>query len=218
MRTLLQKGFPTAVPGRRQKTGSIASIRVYDQTLLIKTEVNEIGVIVGTINTKVDQIDTDLGMVADEVGAINTKVDEIGTDLGMVADEVGAINGKVEAMQVDLDTVKTDVAEIKDSVAAVANDVAELKGTYDVQTSIDIGEANAGNDSVIRLFVQVSHNGAPVESLSDAAFAFANPFGPSIGNLVEPVSFQEGGNGLYSAELSYTPLACRYDSLARINE
>ena len=192
---------PATAPAPEPQTSSLPDAR-YPNGLgwrAIENDFMEVDADHVIINNKLD------GLEADHV-IINDKLD------GLEADHE-IINGKLDDLEADhviinekLDAIDMELGDVAGDVLSVADDVAALKNTLQVQVSvapISADEINDVNNAPVSLFVQVTQNGHGVIGLTADSFVFANSFPDSVPVICgTPDCFMPGATGMYMIKVA----------------
>lgn len=123
-------------------------------------------------------------------------VSEYGTNHG------SALTGAAERFSV----LSMELGDVAGDVLSVADDVAALRNTLQVQVSvapISADEINDVNNAPVSLFVQVTQNGHGVIGLTADSFVFANSFPDSVPVICgTPDCFMPGASGMYMIKVA----------------
>jgi hypothetical protein len=195
-------GYPAGLGWRAVENDFIdvkARIDVVEGKLdAVKADTESILIDTGNILTDTGNILTDTGNILTDTGNILTDTGDILTELDDVDADHLIIMDKLDALDAELGNVAGDVL-------SVADDVAALKNTMQVQVSIESKSAsdrNEVNDAPVSLFVQVTQNGVGVVGLTSDSFVFSNSFPTDgAGYCGTDACFIPGMDGIYKIEL-----------------
>lgn len=161
------------------------------------------------VKAKIDVVEGKVDAVKADTVQILTELDDVDADHVIIKNELADIKTDLAMVKSDVSDIKADIADIEtglvdisDDLAAVADDVAILKNTLQLQVSVDLAGANDVNDLPVTLYVQVTQNGMGVNGLLPDAFMFTNSFPFGIASYCgTPACFTEGVDGLYAVQL-----------------
>jgi hypothetical protein len=220
---------PATAPAPEQQTSSLPDAR-YPNGLgwrAIENDFMEVDADHVIINNKLDGLEADHVIINDKLDGleadhviINDKLDGLDADHAIINDKLDGleadheiINGKLDDLEADhviindkLDAIDMELGDVAGDVLSVADDVAELKNTLQVQVSvapISADEINDMNSAPVSLFVQVTQNGHGVIGLTADSFVFANSFPDSVPVICgTPDCFMPGASGMYMIKVA----------------
>jgi hypothetical protein len=220
---------PATAPAPEPQTSSLPDAR-YPNGLgwrAIENDFMEVDADHVIINNKLDGLEADHVIINDKLDGleadhviINDKLDGLEADHAIINDKLDGleadheiINGKLDDLEADhviinekLDAIDMELGDVAGDVLSVADDVAALKNTLQVQVSvapISADEINDVNNAPVSLFVQVTQNGHGVIGLTADSFVFANSFPDSVPVICgTPDCFMPGATGMYMIKVA----------------
>jgi len=164
------------------------------------------------INNKLDDLDADHVIINDKLddldadhAIINDKLDGLEADHAIINDKLDGLDADHADILDQLEAISTELGNVAGDVLSVADDVAALKNTLQVQVSvapISADEINDANDAPVSLFVQVTQNGYGVIGLTADSFVFSNSFPDTVPVICDtPDCFTPGASGMYQIKV-----------------
>jgi len=150
------------------------------------------------INDKLDDLDADHAI-------INDKLDGLEADHAIINDKLDDLDADHTDIMDQLEAISTELGDVAGDIMSVADDVAALKNTLQVQVSvapISAEEINDANNAPVSLFVQVTQNGYGVIGLTADSFVFSSSFPDTLPVICDtPDCFTPGASGMYQIKV-----------------
>jgi len=136
---------------------------------------------------------------------INDKLDDLDADHAIINDKLDDLDADHTDIMDQLEAISTELGDVAGDVMSVADDVAALKNTLQVQVSvapISAEEINDANNAPVSLFVQVTQNGYGVIGLTADSFVFSSSFPDTLPVICDtPDCFTPGASGMYQIKV-----------------